>query len=99
MQSGRFSIPWSKADPFDAAYFCVTSLATIGYGDLVPVTRLDDFSPWVYIIAGLGVLSAFIAAITQVSVEQMELRRQNHVPLRPCAIGVSNLLAQASLIQ
>ena len=53
----------------------------------------------VYIIAGLGVLSAFIAAITRVSVEQMELRRQNHVPLRPCATGVSNLLAQASLIQ
>ena len=70
-------------DPFDAAYFCVTSLATVGYGDLSPVTRLGRLFTMVYIIAGLGVLSAFIAAITRVSVEQMELRRQNHVPLRP----------------
>ena len=70
-------------DPFDAAYFCVTSLATVGYGDLTPVTRLGRLFTMVYIIAGLGVLSAFIAAITRVSVEQMELRRQNHVPLRP----------------
>jgi voltage-gated potassium channel len=69
-------------DPFDAAYFCVTSLATVGYGDLTPVTRLGRLFTMVYIIAGLGVLSAFIAAITRVSVEQMELRRQNHVPLR-----------------
>lgn len=69
-------------DPFDAAYFCVTSLATVGYGDLSPVTRLGRLFTMVYIIAGLGVLSAFIAAITRVSVEQMELRRQNHVPLR-----------------
>ena len=70
-------------DPFDAAYFCVTSLATVGYGDLTPVTRLGRLFTMIYIIAGLGVLSAFIAAITRVSVEQMELRRQNHVPLRP----------------
>jgi voltage-gated potassium channel len=69
-------------DPFDAAYFCVTSLATVGYGDLTPVTRIGRLFTMVYIIAGLGVLSAFIAAITRVSVEQMELRRQNHVPLR-----------------
>ena len=70
-------------DPFDAAYFCVTSLATVGYGDLTPVTRLGRLFTMIYIIAGLGVLSAFIAAITRVSVEQMELRRQNHAPLRP----------------
>jgi voltage-gated potassium channel len=70
-------------DPFDAAYFCVTSLATVCYGDLSPVTRLGRLFTMIYIIAGLGVLSAFIAAITRVSVEQMELRRQNHVPLRP----------------
>ena len=70
-------------DPFDAAYFCVTSLATVGYGDLTPVTRLGRLFTMIYIIAGLGVLSAFIAAITRVSVEQMELRRQSHVPLRP----------------
>jgi hypothetical protein len=69
-------------DPFDAAYFCVTSLATVGYGDLTPVTRLGRLFTMVYIITGLGVLGAFIGAITRVSVEQMELRRQNHVPLR-----------------
>jgi voltage-gated potassium channel len=69
-------------DPFDAAYFCVTSLATVGYGDFSPVTRLGKLFTMIYIITGLGVLSAFIGAITRVSVEQMEQRRQKHVPLR-----------------
>ena len=58
LRSGRFSIPWLRLDPSDAAYFCVTSLATVGYGDLTPVTRLGRLFTMIYIIAGLGVLSA-----------------------------------------
>jgi len=69
-------------NPLDAAYFCVITLATVGYGDLTPVTRLGRLFTMVFIITGLGVLSAFIGAITRASVEQMELRRQKHVPLR-----------------
>ena len=69
-------------DPFDAAYFCVTSLATVGYGDLTPVTRLGRLFTMVYIITGLGVLSAFIAAITRVSVEQAEEARQQRLAKR-----------------
>ena len=69
-------------NPLDAAYFCVITLATVGYGDLTPVTRLGRLFTMVFIITGLGVLSAFIGAITRISVEQMEQRRQKHVPLR-----------------
>ncbi len=65
--------------PFDAAYFCVISLATIGYGDLAPVTRLGRLFTMVYIIAGLGVLSAFIGAITRVSVERAQQSPRQHI--------------------
>ena len=68
--------------PFDAAYFCVISLATVGYGDLAPVTRLGRLFTMVYVMAGLGVLGTFIGAITRVSVAQADQRRQQHVAKR-----------------
>jgi hypothetical protein len=60
----------------DAAYFCVITLATVGFGDLTPVTRLGKLFTMFYIVAGLGILSAFIGAMTRVSVERAQQRRQ-----------------------
>jgi hypothetical protein len=60
----------------DAAYFCVITLATVGFGDFTPVTRLGKLFTMFYIVAGLGVLSAFIGAMTRVSVERAQQRRQ-----------------------
>ena len=65
--------------PLDAAYFCVITLATIGYGDLVPVTQLGKLFTMLYIIAGLGVISTFIGAITRVSVERAQQRQRKHI--------------------
>jgi voltage-gated potassium channel len=65
--------------PFDAAYFCVITLATIGYGDLVPVTQWGKLFTMLYIIAGLGVISAFIGAITRVSVERAQHSQRKHI--------------------
>jgi voltage-gated potassium channel len=62
--------------PLDAAYFCVITLATVGYGDFAPVTRLGKLFTMVYIIAGLGLLGGFIATITSVSME----KTQGHAP-------------------
>jgi voltage-gated potassium channel len=56
--------------PLDAAYFCVITLATVGFGDLAPVTRLGRLFTMVYIVAGLGLLGGFIATITSVSMEK-----------------------------
>ena len=64
--------------PFDAAYFCVITLATIGYGDLVPVTQWGKLFTMLYIVAGLGIISAFIGAITRVSVERAQHTQRKH---------------------
>jgi hypothetical protein len=62
--------------PLDAAYFCVVTLATIGYGDFTPETELGKIFTIFYIVAGLGVIGAFIGAMTRVSVERAERKRR-----------------------
>src|SRR5262249_33621684 len=62
--------------PLDAAYFCVVTLATIGYGDFTPKTGLGKLFTMFYIVAGLGFISAFIGTVTRVSIDRAERRRQ-----------------------
>ena len=44
----------------DAFYFSVMTLATVGYGDLVPQTAFGKLFSIVYVMLGVGVLSAVI---------------------------------------
>jgi len=44
----------------DAAYFCVVTLATVGYGDFSPVTPYGRFFTIFYIIMGVALLGVFI---------------------------------------
>ncbi|MCB0196342.1 MAG: two pore domain potassium channel family protein [Anaerolineae bacterium] len=46
---------WSYLDAF---YFCVISLATIGYGDLAPTTDAAKIFTVVYVINGIAILLA-----------------------------------------
>ncbi len=48
----------------DAAYFTVTTISTVGYGDIVPVTETARLFVIVLVITGLGV---FLSAITVLS--------------------------------
>ena len=48
----------------DSLYFSVSTLATIGYGDLHPTTPLSKVFTMVYIVLGVGVFVAFIAKVT-----------------------------------
>lgn len=47
----------------DAYYFCVVTLATVGYGDLTPKTEAGRLFTTFYIILGVGILGAFVNAI------------------------------------
>ncbi len=49
----------------DAYYFCVVSLATVGYGDFTPQTSLGRLFTTFYIMAGIGILGAFINAFVK----------------------------------
>lgn len=45
----------------DAYYFCVVTLATVGYGDLTPKTDIGKLFTTFYILSGVGIITAFIS--------------------------------------
>ena len=47
----------------DSLYFCVISLATIGYGDLTPTTPEAKLFTIFYVINGIGILLAMFDRI------------------------------------
>jgi len=47
----------------DSVYFCVISLATIGYGDLTPTTNVAKLFTILYVMNGIGILLALFDRI------------------------------------
>ena len=46
----------------DSYYFCVVTLATVGYGDFAPKTDLGKIGVTVYILLGVGLITALFSA-------------------------------------
>lgn len=59
--------------PLDALYFSVTTLTTVGLGDLTPRTDLGKLFTIVYIFVGLGVILGFIDIVAHHSRKQNPL--------------------------
>ncbi len=49
----------------DALYFSVITLATVGFGDLSPETDVGKLFTIFYVLAGIGILVAFVDATVQ----------------------------------
>ena len=60
----------------DSLYFCSMSLATVGYGDLVPTTDVGKIFTVVYVLTGIGILVSFFTTLTAKTLAiQAEVRR------------------------
>ena len=71
---------WSLVD---AVYFCAMSLATVGYGDVVPETEVGKLFTVVYVLAGIGILVSFFTALTGKTLEMMDARRRARGEIPP----------------
>ncbi|MEY4747783.1 MAG: hypothetical protein RLZZ416_832 [Candidatus Parcubacteria bacterium] len=54
----------------DSLYFSVTTLTTIGFGDLSPHTEVGKIFTIAYVIVGIGILLGFINAVALHTIEE-----------------------------
>lgn len=54
----------------DSVYFCVIALATVGFGDLSPQTAFGKVFTIFYVLAGIGILVAFVNAMVERTAER-----------------------------
>lgn len=49
-----------KLSWLDSLYFCVVTLATVGYGDITPKTPFGKLFTTFYILIGIGIFAAVV---------------------------------------
>jgi voltage-gated potassium channel len=64
----------------EALYFCVITLATVGYGDLTPTTPIGRLFTIVYVINGVVILLALFDRIRVVRTQQIRNPRTEQKP-------------------
>lgn len=60
----------------NALYFCVITLATVGYGDITPKTDIGKLFTVFYVITGIGILAAFINSLLKRAYSRREKKLQ-----------------------
>ncbi len=61
----------------DAFYFCTVTLATVGYGDIVPHTDLGKLFTIFYVLFGIGILATFANLLIKNGVARRELKQHS----------------------
>ena len=81
LASGTVFYHWAEGWRWlDSLYFCVMTLATVGYGDFVPKTDLGKIFTMGYVFVGIGLLIAVFTrladALLTAQREQADRRTQ-----------------------
>jgi len=63
---------WEGFSPLDAFYFIIVTIATVGYGDLYPVTPLGKVTVIIVIILGVGVFIGLVANSIEYLIDKRE---------------------------
>ena len=74
----------------DSLYFSVIALATVGFGDLAPVTAIGKIFTIFYVLIGIGTLLAFVDATMQRPPVSTPADRPGAEPLQPTLEPESN---------
>lgn len=65
MYSIESKVPNTKMKTFlDALWWCVATVTTVGYGDVVPVTSVGRMVALVYMFFGIAMISILLSVIT-----------------------------------
>ncbi len=72
---------------YDAIYWAVVTITTVGYGDISPSTPEGRFATILLIMSGLGILAFTTSIVTTAMTEKLEQIKEN------------NILAQASKLK
>ncbi|GFP80499.1 two-pore potassium channel 1 [Phtheirospermum japonicum] len=57
----------------DAVYFCIVTMTTVGYGDLVPDSTSSKFLACVFVFIGMGLIGLLLSKAADTIVENQEI--------------------------
>jgi len=67
-----------KLNWLDSVYFCVITLATVGYGDITPHTNLGKFFTIFYVLTGVGIIATFANLLIRRAALRRELKQSRN---------------------